>query len=94
VAIGDGLARLTGYPFEVRYSDRALRRATAAAEVAAAAYAYFRRLFSAVEPDIALIVADRRDWSSRQPHGLAFFSDDAGQIRPGVVVLSAGSGDF
>ena len=92
--IGSGLARLEGYPFEVRYSDGALGRARIAADVAAAAYAYFGRLFAGLEPDIALVVADATDWSSRQPYGLAFFSDDAGQIRPGVVVMPAGSGDF
>ena len=94
MAIGDGLARLTGYPFEVRHSDQVMSRAAAAAEVAAAAFAYFSRLFSAVDPDIALIVADRTDWSSRQPYGLAFFNDEPGQICPGVVVLPAGNGDF
>ena len=91
---GSHLARLTGYPFEVRYSDGALARATAAADIAAAAYAYFSCLFSAIEPDIALIVADETDWSSRQPYGLAFFNDDDGEIRPGVVVIPAGGGDF
>jgi hypothetical protein len=94
VSVGSGLARLDGYPFEVRYSDGALRRAIVAADVAASAYAYFSRLFSAAEPDIALVVADEKDWVSRQPYGLAFFSDDDGQIRPGVVVMPAGSGDF
>jgi hypothetical protein len=94
MAIGDGLSRLTGYPFEVRYSAGALARATAAADIAAAAYSYFRGLFSGVEPDIALVVANETDWASRQPYGLAFFNDDAGQIRPGVVVMPAGSGDF
>jgi hypothetical protein len=94
VATGSELARLAGYPFEVRYSDGALRRATAAADVAAAAYVYFSRLFSGVEPDIALVVADERDWASRQPYGLPFFNDDAGQIRPGIIVMPAGGGDF
>jgi hypothetical protein len=94
VGIGSGFARLEGYPFEVRYSDGALARTTVAADVAAAAYTYFDRLFAGVEPDIALIVADESDWSSRQPYGLAFFSDDAGQIRPGIVVMPAGSADF
>lgn len=69
MARGSGLAGLEGYPFEVRHSEGARARATAAADVAAAAYAYFSRLFSAVEPDIALIVADETDWSSRQPYG-------------------------
>jgi hypothetical protein len=91
---GSELAQLDGYPFEVRYSDGALRRATLAADVAARAYGYFSGRFSAVEPDIALIVADETDWPSRLPYGLAFFNDDAGQIRPGVVVMPAGSGDF
>jgi hypothetical protein len=94
VGIGSGLARLEGYPFEVRYSDRAQPRATAAADVAAAAYTYFDCLFAGVEPDIALIVADEADWLSRQPYGLAFFNDDPGQIRPGVVVMPVASGDF
>lgn len=92
---GSGLARLEGYPFEVRHSAGATVRATAAAQLAAAAYMYFSRLFSAVEPDLALIVADEPDWPSRkQPYGLAYFNDDPGQIRPGIVVMPAGRGDF
>jgi hypothetical protein len=94
VAVGSELRRLGGYPFEVRYSDGALVRARAAADVAADAYAYFSRLFSAVEPDIAVIVANEADWPGRGPYGLPFFRDDAGEIRPGVVVMPAGSGDF
>jgi hypothetical protein len=94
VAVGSQLARLDGYPFEVRYSEGALTRATAAADVAAAAYVYFSRRFSAVEPDIAVIVADEKDWPSGLPYGLAFFNDDADQIRPGIVVMPAGRGDF
>ena len=62
MAVGSELPHLGGYPFEVRYSDGALERATAAADVAADAYVYFSRLFSAVEPDIAVIVADEADW--------------------------------
>src|SRR5579872_1801726 len=94
VTLGSGLAHLDGYPFEVRYSDGALVRARAAADIAADAYGYFSRLFSGIEPDIAVIVADKADWDSRQPYGLPFFNDDDGQIRPGVVVMPAGSGDF
>ena len=94
MVVGSELARLEGYPFEVRYSDGALVRATAAADVAADAYVYFSRLFSAVEPDIAIIVADEADWSGKGPYGLPFFNDDAGEIRPGVVVMPAGGGDF
>ena len=94
MVIGSGLARLGGYPFEVRYSDGSLVRARAAADVAADAYVYFSRLFSGVEPDIAVIVADEADWESRQPYGLPFFNDDDDQIRPGIVVMPAGSGDF
>src|SRR5580658_10856658 len=94
MALGSGLARLGGYPFEVRYSEGALVRARAAADVAANAYAYFSRLFAGVEPDIAVIVTDEADWQSRQPDGLPFFNDDDGQIRPGIVVMPAGSGDF
>lgn len=94
MAAASELPRLDGYPFEVRYSDGSLRRARAAADLAAEAYVYFSRLFSAVEPDIAVVVADEADWASRQPYGLAFFNDDDGQIRPGVVVMPAGGGDF
>lgn len=94
MTMGDGLACLTGYPFEVRYSSGARARATAAADLAAGAYAYFRGLFSAVDPDIALIVADKKDWTGRQPYGLPFFNDDDGQIRPGIVVMPSGRGDF
>jgi len=93
MVLGSGLAHLGGYPFEVRYSDGALVRARAAADVTADAYSYFTGLFS-VEPDIAVIVADEADWESRQPYGLPFFNDDGGQIRPGIVVMPAGSGDF
>jgi hypothetical protein len=95
MAVGSGLPRLGGHPFEVCYSDGSRARATAVAEVTADAYVYFSRLFSAVEPDIAVIVADEADWpSDRLPYGLPFFRDDAGEIRPGVVVMPAGSGDF
>ncbi|HTW01810.1 MAG TPA: hypothetical protein VMF87_16035 [Streptosporangiaceae bacterium] len=78
----------------MRYSNGALVRAGAAADVAASAYGYFSGLFSGVEPDIAVIVAGQADWESRQPYGLPFFNDDDGQIRPGIVVMPAGSGDF
>ena len=95
MAVGLGLPYLGGYPFEVRYSDGSVARARAAADVAADAYAYFSRLFSGVEPDIALVVADEADWPSENlPYGLAFFNDDAGEIRPGIVVMPAGGGDF
>ena len=94
MGIGSGLARLEGYSFEVRYSDGALARATVAADLAGAAYAYFNRLLSGVEPDIAVIVVDRTDWLSRQPYGLPFFNDGPGLIRPGVVAMPAGAGDF
>jgi len=94
VAVGSGLSQLGGYPFEVRYSNGSLVRARAAAGVAANAYCYFSRLFGAVEPDIALIVADEADWSGSGPYGLPFFRDDAGEIRPGIVLMPAGGGDF
>ena len=92
--LGSGLAHLAGYPFEVRYSEGSLARARVAADFAAEAYAYFRRRFSGVEPDIAIVVAAEPDWRSRQPYGLPFFNDDVGQIRPGIVVMPAGSGNF
>jgi hypothetical protein len=94
MASGSGLAPLSGYPFEVRYSDGSLVRARAAADVAADAYGYLSRLLSGFEPDIAVIVADEEDWESKQPYGLPYFNDDDGQIRPGIVVMPAGSGDF
>lgn len=94
MVLGSGLGRLNGYPFEVRYSNGASERARAAADVAADAYRYLSRLFSGFEPDIAIIVANEEDWKSRQPYGLPFFNDDEGQIRPGILVMPAGSGDF
>jgi hypothetical protein len=93
MVLGSGLVHLGGYPFDVRYSDGSLVRARAAADVTADAYAYFTRLFS-VEPDIAVVVASEADWESRQPYGLPFFNDDEGQIRPGIVVMPAGTGNF
>ena len=92
--MGSELPRLGGYPFEVRCSPGSLVRARAAADVAADAYVYFNRRFAAVEPDIAVIVANEADWPGSGPYGLPFFNDDAGEIRPGVVVMSAGGGDF
>src|ERR1700677_2560985 len=94
MVLGSGLAHLGGYPFEVRYSDGSLVRARAAADVAASAYGYFSRLFGGVEPDIAVIVAGEADWSGSGPYGLPFFRDDAGEIRPGIVLMPAGGGDF
>jgi hypothetical protein len=94
VAIGEGLVQLSGYPFEVRYSAGSLTRAEASADVAANAYKYFSRLFSRFDPDIAIIVVDEAHWESRQPYGLPYFNDEDDQIRPGVVVMPAGSGDF
>jgi hypothetical protein len=94
MAIGEGLEQLTGYPFEVRFSEGSSVRARVAAEMAADAYDYFRHLFSGIEPDIAIIVANRSDWQSRQPYGLPFFNDDEAQVRPGILVMPASSGDF
>ena len=94
MAMGSELERLGGYPFEVRHSYGSLKCARAAADVAADAYVYFCRLFSGIEPDIAIIVANEADWESRQPYGLPFFNDDDDQIRPGIVVMPAGTGDF
>jgi hypothetical protein len=94
MAMASELELLGGYPFEVRYSLGAQVRARVSANIAADAYVYFSRLFSGVEPDIAVIVANKADWESRQPYGLPFFNDDDGQIRPGIVVMPAESGDF
>ena len=94
MAVGSGLSQLGGYPFEVRYSDGSLVRAQAAADVAASAYVFFSHLFGGVEPDIAVIVAGEADWSGNGPYGLPFFRDDAAEIRPGIVLMPAGGGDF
>lgn len=97
MTLGSTLQGLDGYPFEVRYSEGARARAKATAEVAASAYEYFSQLFSGVRPDIAVIVAnevDWTDWTSRCPYGLPFFNDELSEVRPGVVVMPAGSGDF
>jgi hypothetical protein len=95
MSVRSPLSCLGGYPFEVRYSDGAVVRARAAAGVAANAYAYFSRLFSGVEPDIALVVADEADWPSKRfPYGLPFCTDELGEIRPCVVVMPARAGDF
>jgi hypothetical protein len=96
VAVGSELPQLGGYPFEVRYSNGALVQARAAADIAGDAYVYFSRVFSAVAPDIAVVVADGADWPDDGgcPYGLPFFRDGAGEIRPGVVVMPAGGGDF
>jgi hypothetical protein len=95
VAVGSELPQLGGYPFEVRYSEGALPLATSAADVAADAYGYFSRLFAPAEPDIAVIVAGEADWPDPgPPYGLPFFRDGADEIRPGIVVMPAGAGDF
>jgi hypothetical protein len=94
VTTGQGLESLPGFPFEVRYSIGSIERARASAAVAADAYAYLSRLLSGVEPDIALIIADEGDWKSRQPYGLPYFNDDDDQVRPGIVVMPAGRGEF
>ncbi len=94
MVLGSGLAHLNGYPFEVRYSAGSLTRARATADIAVDAFWYLSRLLSNLQPDIAIIVAEEGDWKSGQPYGLPFFNDDAGQIRPGIVVMPAGSGDF
>lgn len=94
MTLGSGLAQLDGYPFEVRYSDGARERARAVGGIAADAYAYLGQIFGGFEPDIALVVAARGDWASTQPYGLPFFNNEEGQIRPGIVVMPAGAGDF
>jgi hypothetical protein len=42
-------------------------------------------------PERSRLVAGHADWESRQPYGLPFFNDDAGQIRPGIIVMPAGA---
>ncbi len=91
---GAGLCHLGGFPFEVRHSSGKALRARSLAEITAEAYAYFSHLFGGVEPDIALIVANRVDWHSRQPYGLPFFNNDDGQIRSGILMMPTESGAF
>jgi hypothetical protein len=93
MAIGADLATLEGFPFEVRLSEGALERAKILASISAEAFDYIGQLFS-LRPDLAVIVVNENDWESRQPYGLPFFNDDKEQIRPGIVVTPAGSGDF
>jgi hypothetical protein len=94
VAVGLTLASLDGYPFEVRYSEGAVVRAKACADIGAAAYGYFVGLFSGIEPDIAFIVADESDWAGRGPYGLPFFRDGGEEIKPGIILMPAGPSDF
>jgi len=39
-------------------------------------------------------VAGEADWSGSGPYGLPFFRDEAGEIRPGIVLMPAGGGHF
>lgn len=94
MALGSDLPRLSGYPFEVRYSDGALLRATAMAGIAADAYIYFSALFSGCEPDVSIVVLDQRDWPSDGPSfGMPYFSSERGD-RPGVLVMPVEAGAF
>lgn len=94
MALGSGLVHLAGHRFDVRYSAGALDRARAVAAVAEDAYGSLDRLLAGVTPDIALLVVGEADWESRQPYGLPFFTDGDGDLRPALVVMPAGSGDF
>lgn len=90
--LGEGLERLEGFAFEVRCSAGVKDRARATAELTADACRYLTRRLSGVTPDLALIVVDERDWTSRQPYGLPYFDNAADQIRPGILVMPAGPG--
>jgi hypothetical protein len=94
MVMGSGLTILGGYPFDVRYSEGSQSRAEVVSDVMADAYDYLSALLSGFKPEIAVIVVDEGDWESRQPYGLPFFNDDDGQIRPGIIVMPAGVGDF
>jgi hypothetical protein len=95
MVVGADLPSLSGYPFEVRYSDDSLARAKAAADLAAAAYSYLSGLFGDIHPDIAVVVAGESDWpQSNNQYGLPFFRDDPSELRPGIVVMPATPGDF
>jgi hypothetical protein len=94
MSLGSDLPRLSGFPFEVRYSEGTLARAEAAAEVAKDAYGYLSSLFSPCAPDLTLVIADEHDWPTDGPSfGMPFFSEERGE-RPGTLVMPAGSGEF
>jgi hypothetical protein len=94
VALGSELPSLSGYPFEVRYSEGTLDRAKASADAASEAYGYFSSLFSGVAPDISVVVADEQDWPDDGPSfGMPYFSDERGE-RAGVLVMPARAGEF
>jgi hypothetical protein len=61
---GGELARLEGYPFEVRYSEGTHAEAVRLAELAKDAYEYFRRLFPGAEPAITARFLTPADWPS------------------------------
>jgi hypothetical protein len=94
MALGSDLPRLSGYAFEVRYSEGTRALAEAAAELASDAYRFLSDLLSQFEPDISLVIVDDHDWPEGGPSfGMPFFSEERGE-RPGVLVMPAGSGEF
>lgn len=58
----DSLARLNGYPFEVRYSESARAEAVRLADMAGAAYAYFARAFPGWAPQVTAFLLAPDDW--------------------------------
>jgi hypothetical protein len=92
--LGSRFQRLDGYPFEVRYTDGASHAGARGSRRCRQRVRPLRRLFAPAQPDIALIVVGEADWTSRSPFGLPYISDNDDHIRPGVVVMSAGGGDF
>lgn len=59
---GNELARLEGYPFEVRYSEGTRAEAVRLAELAKDAYEYFTGLFPATQPAITARFLSPADW--------------------------------
>ncbi len=74
----------------------ALQRGRATAQVSAELVAEAREDLGTrcgrLRPDVAVVVASERHSVGPTPYGPAFFNDDAGQVRPGVVVTAAGPG--
>ena len=76
VAKHEGLALLSGFPFEVHASASTLEQAHGLAELCARAYAYLGELLS-FRPKCALVVLDRSDWSERASnplYGMPYYS--------------------
>ena len=76
VAKHDGLASLSGYPFEVRTSASTREQAGRLADRCAKAYSYLGEML-AFRPRCAIVVLNRADWSERASnplYGMPYYS--------------------